>query len=422
MTVLQSRFTADISEPKGLLLAGGALSVAGVLTTIVAPMLSGAFGETVELTNAQIGLVLTCLHVVQVAVIFGLATTGLVERLDRRMLGMIGCAIAAIAFVASSAVTDFAPLLVFQAVVGLGAGLAYAAGGSALSFAHHTERAYALVTIGSIFVGAGLLALTPTLQSIDSERGVYAGLAITLLILGVLGTRMPDLRAAPNRPTVPSNPDLGSAQLREMAQPPTVDSGATQWLDRAGVSLLAANFLLNVGLLSVWTFAGQIGESTGMDSTQSSLFLGASQLLSVIGCLIAWNLGPHAAKIPVLIGALLILALGKVLVGTAILSAYVVGMLTTNLAFYCVIPFVFAAGADLNPRSGRLVVLVGASAMTAGAIAPLVGGLLAGDDGNWMLLGLVAAAMVLLCIPLMTYAVRTAYHRKLATAPERVSA
>lgn len=50
--------------------------------------------------------------------------------------------------------------------------------------------------------------------------------------------------------------------------------------------------------------------------------------------------------------------------------------------------------------------------MVAGAFAPLVGGLIAGQDDRWLLLGLSAAAMIALCTPLMTYSVRTASERK----------
>lgn len=391
------------ADPRSLLVSGGALTIGGVFTTIVAPSLVEALG-TSGLANTQIGLHLTVLHAVQVFVIFGMATTGAVTRVSRGVVGVAGLVLCAAAFIGSSLLPDSRWLFAMQALIGLGAGLSYACGGSALSFAEYTERAYSLVTIGSIVVGASALALTPTMKAISADDGIYWGLAVAVLILAALGLGMPNLdhQSRDDDLTV-----AGSAQ--------------EQWLDKYGIALIAAYFLLNLGILAVWTFAGQMGESAGMTSAGSSWFLGAAQVLSVVGCLIAWGMGTHPSKVWVMLASLLILAVGKFLVGSGILWAFMLGMLTTNLTFYTVIPFVFAAGADLNPRSGRLVVIVGAAAMVAGAVAPLAGGVVAGNDGDWWTLGVAAGIVILASAPLMIFAVRAAYRRKYGAAATPVN-
>lgn len=72
-----------VTEQSGVLVGGGALSIAGVLATVVAPLFADALGAA-GLDNTGIGGYLTALHLAQVIVIFGLGGTGLIARVDRR--------------------------------------------------------------------------------------------------------------------------------------------------------------------------------------------------------------------------------------------------------------------------------------------------------------------------------------------------
>lgn len=378
-------------EAPGLILGGGALTIAGVLTTIVAPLFVDSLGAA-GLGTATVGGYLTALHLTQVIVIFGLGGTGWVARFDRRMTGLVGCLLGAAALVLAGVSTSPGLLLALMMIVGLGAGLSYAAGGSALSYARDTERAYSIVTIASIVIGAVVLAGTALIPTGHNQRGILWGLAVVLVGLGLAGLRIP--------------------HMQPVADP--VESGPADrsWLGAPGMALIAGYFLLNVGILAVWTYSGSVAQAAGMTSSGSWWFLGLSQVLSVAGCLIAWRMGPHPGKTWVLVGSLVALMAGKFLVGTAELWPYAIGIMITNLTFYTVIPFVFAAGADLNPRSGRLVVVVGAAAMAAGAVAPGLGGLLAGDGDRWLWLGIGASLVILASIPLLLFAVRAAVNAK----------
>lgn len=377
-----------------LLVGGGALSIAGVLTTVVAPLLADGL-RTTGLDNAAIGAHLTALHVVQVATIVILATTGWVARFDRRWSGLIGCGLGAAGFVGAAVVPAGSGVTLTMVLIGLGAGISYAAGGSALSYASDTERAYAAVTIASIVIGSAVLVGTALAPLDDSRVTIFGGLALVLVLLGLVGTRIPA---------------LGSAE-------PDRSGPAPRWLDAPGAALIAGYFLLNVGILGIWTFSGQMGQAAGLSETGSWWVLGVAQVMSVLGCLIAARMGASAAKISVLVASVISLAVGKILIASTVLWAYLIGNLVTNLTFYTVIPFVFAAGADLNPRNGRLVVVVGASAMAAGAVAPLAAGLVAGDGDNWLALGIAAAAVIMTALPLLLLALRAAWQRRESVAP-----
>lgn len=394
-------------ERPGLLWGGGALSIAGVLTTIIAPLLVDSLGAA-GLATATIGGYLTALHLTQVIVIFGLGATGLVARFDRRFSGLAGCLLGAGALIVAGVSTSPSVLFLLMILVGFGAGLAYAAGGSALSYAHDTERAYSIVTIASILIGALVLTGTALIPTGHNQLGILWGIALVLVSLGIVGLRIPRMQPTRN----PSDPGPAATPASE-SKPGAGDRG---WLGPPGLALIGGYFLLNVGILAVWTYSGSVAQAAGMTSSASWWFLGLSQALSVAGCLIAWRMGSRPGKAWVLVGSLVALMAGKFLIGTADLWPYVVGILITNLTFYTVIPFVFAAGADLNPRSGRLVVVVGASAMAAGAVAPALGGFLAGDDGQWLRLGVGASLAILASIPLLLFAVRAAVAAKAQAA------
>ncbi|MFN8125285.1 MAG: hypothetical protein U0R64_02050 [Candidatus Nanopelagicales bacterium] len=380
------------TESGPLVLGGGALSVAGVLTTIVAPLLADGL-RAAGLDNAAIGAHLTALHIVQVVTILLLATTGLVARIDRRVAGLVGCALGAVGFVVAALTTDPVVLVAVMGAVGLGAGLAYSAGGSALSYTADPERAYAIVTIASIVIGSAVLVGTALAPLDDSRVTIFGGLALVLVVLGLIGTRIPALGSPRPEP-----------------------AGSPGWLTAPGVALIAGYFLVNLGILGIWTFSGQMGQAAGLTETGSWWVLGVAQVMSVIGCVIAGRMGASPAKISILVLSVVSLAVGKIMIASTVLWAYLVGNLVTNLTFYTVIPFVFAAGADLNPRNGRLVVVVGASAMAAGAVAPLAAGLVAGDSGEWLPLGVAAAVVITASLPLLLYAMRAAWARRVSVA------
>ena len=79
-------------DPIGLILAGGAGSITGVLPALIAPVYSLWLADAHQLSNTEIGLVQSSLHLVQVVVI--LAMSPIVDRFNRKALGVAGALIA----------------------------------------------------------------------------------------------------------------------------------------------------------------------------------------------------------------------------------------------------------------------------------------------------------------------------------------
>lgn len=84
------------------------------------------------------------------------------------------------------------------------------------------------------------------------------------------------------------------------------------------------------------------------------------------------------------------------------------GFVAVNIAFFCLSPLLLALAAELDTRSGQLVVIAGAASLVAGSIAPALGGAIAGPDEHWARLGFTALSLALLSIPLLVLPVRRA--------------
>lgn len=67
-----------------------------------------------------------------------------------------------------------------------------------------------------------------------------------------------------------------------------------------------------------------------------------------------------------------------------------------------------AVAAELDSSSGRLVVMASGMTLVAGAVAPALGGFIAGSGNNWSQLGVVYGFLVLAGLPLLLGPVRVA--------------
>lgn len=399
-------------DPVGLLFAGGAGSVIGVLPALIAPIYSVWLANEHHFSNPEIGLIQSSLHLVQVVVI--LAMSPIVDRFNRRVLGIVGALIGAVGYLLIAVSSGFWMMFAVQFVAGFGAGLAYVGATSALSYARKPARAFSIITIVAILVGAVTLILFPALSSWSPQYGLFVGLALVILVCLFGFIKMPDVEKLPVVAEVRDATAEALAGIAEAGELTAATESTDDALDTKrrsvfafpGFAVVIAYFLVNLGLVAVWTFSAQIGVDAGMTDTESPVFLGISQIMCIVGVVLAWWVADKPFALPVLVTSIAVLAMGKLVLGMGLLATFAIGMLITNLAFYCVIPYMFAAGSQLDPRSGRLVVMVGASAMVASAIGPTVGGYLAGSTDNWFRLTVVAAIVIAAAIPFAVIGVR----------------
>ena len=236
-----------------------------------------------------------------------------------------------------------------------------------------------IVTIAWMLVGAGLLALGPTLHDIWPKAGIYLGMATAELVCLVFVVRLPDVRRLPenNDAVDPPSAERGTCGVPfdevDDARP------ATRGTLGPAALLVAALWLLEAGNVMIWTFAESMGEAAGLTPQFTSTFLGVVQLIGLVGAAITMAFGARTEKLLIIAPAVVMLGVGNLLAGIATRPAqFIVGLLLINLAFFCVTPMLLALAAELDTYSGRLVVVAGGAGLVAGAVAPALGGWIAG--------------------------------------------
>lgn len=299
-------------------------------------------------------------------------------------------------------------LLALQIMLGIGAGVAYAAANSALAYARLPERAFSVVTISWMVVGAAMLALGPSLQDAWPKAGLYLGMASAEVLCLFFIVRLPDVRQIPTGEQQQTRQESRARQnLAAVTHP------SSRFAQLPPTLLVIAVFLINIGNLMIWTFAEQIGEHAGLSAKTTSIFLGLSQLIGLFGAGIAFTCGDKVGKLVLLAPAVSGIAVGNLLVGTASEPAqFTIGFIVVNISFFCMTPLLLALAAELDSEAGRLVVIAGGVSLAAGGIAPALGGLIAGHQETWPRLGVAALCLGLLALPLLIGPVRTAANRK----------
>jgi len=404
-------------EHKGLVVGAAGLMAAGFLTTFLSPVLAVSFAEEFHFGIGPAGLLVACGQGGVALSAFGVLP--FLPRLDRKRVGIAGALVVAVCLALTGFATGFGSVLALQIMTGMGAGLCYACANSALAYARFRERAFSIVTITWMLVGATMLTLGPILADAWPKVGIYLGMAAAVLLCMVFIVRLPDVRGMDEN-------ELSASRLEEQVntQGDSPDEVAAAQSGRLGIYgpaalLIGAMWLLEVGNVMVWTFAAPIGEQARLSVQYTATFLGMSQLIGLVGAGITLAFGAKVPKMVLIAPAVVALGVGNLLVGTAASPApFMAGFLIINLAFFCVTPLLLALAADLDTNSGRLVVLVGGAALVAGAFAPALGGWIAGAGGHWSRLGVTALAVVLLALPLLVLPVRIA-KRRMAVPGER---
>ena len=388
-----------------MVVGAAGMMVAGFLTTLLSPLLAVSFAKEFGFGIQSSGLLVAFGQGGVALSAFGILP--FLPRLHRRNVGIVGALIAAACLAATGFADGFGLVLVLQIVMGMGAGLCYACANSSLAYARFPERAFSVVTVAWMLVGAGMLAVGPTLHDIWPKVGIYLGIAAAELLCVIFIVRLPDVRQL-------SKDELSTTQLEHEVVQPGLPPGEGATRSSAGslrpaAFLVGALWLLEVGNAMIWTFAESMGEQAGLSVQFTSTFLGLSQLIGLVGAGITLAFGAKVGKMVLIAPAIVMLAVGNLLAATAAGPAtFIVGFLGINLAFFCVTPLLLALAAELDTSAGRLVVVAGGASLVAGAIAPAVGAWIAGSGGQWSRLGVTALVVVLLTVPLLVLPVRAA--------------
>lgn len=323
--------------------------VVGVQTFIIQPGFVQGLIERLHFTERQAGLVASA-EVAGIA-LTSLALAFLSPRLDWRATIRAGAVLAAIANLASAAVTDFGPFAASRFVAGVGLGALVSLSWAAVGLTEDPEREFALYVGGALTYGAiGLLALPWALNTVGVS-GVMVALAAVTLASATAVRFMP-----------------GSAESRATLNPDAIDIGGPM-----KAVALGGVFLFNLALGASWAYLFVIGVGAGLAEQSVANALALSQVAAVAGAVVPFALAGRVGRLaPIAIGLVASAGCVAVLTGRTSLLTFAICVGTFNFLWNVILPYLFASMASFD-LSGRMVVYAVAVQMLGLGVGPAAG-------------------------------------------------
>lgn len=358
-----------------------ALFTAGYLAAYLLPTTVGRLDAGLPLSATQAGAVGSVLLLSSASAGFLLASR--VDRFGPRRLARAGLLLAAVGY-GTAALTAAVPLVIAGAIVGgFGSGTATTVAATGIAGRSDPHR---VTTLGLLGVSALAGALYLTIPRLGPAHGVpLAAIACASLLSLPLTGRLP---AHP--PTARTRRSAGPLPHR-----------------RSGLLLAAAMLFWSLAQNALWGVSGRIGlTQAGLtEVTVGAVFavaLGAG-LLGVVG---AGALGPRlGTALPIGLGTALIAGCIALSSAAADLTSFAAGEIAWNTLYPVVLTYVIGLAASMDPR-GRWAVLVGSASSLGTACGPLTGSLLSARAGYPAMGTVLAAGLLLVCVPMTIVALR----------------
>jgi predicted MFS family arabinose efflux permease len=149
-------------------------------------------------------------------------------------------------------------------------------------------------------------------------------------------------------------------------------------MPRTPVLLLAAVCVLgNGGFAMLWAFAQVSGEVREFPIEQIGLVLAVATLASIVGssmsAYIGWRKG---VVLPLVIGLTIGIFAGSLVATSSSIAQYALGILIYGFATFFVVPYMISIGGMIE-NTGRAAMISGAAIYLSGALAPIIGGIIA---------------------------------------------
>lgn len=323
-------------------------------TTYMAPLQIEATATYFSLSSSAAGTLITGELICSAITALGLSH--LLSKLDVARLSLGAAVVALLTELASCLTLDLTAFIAVRLVAGLACGVLYAV---ACYWASQQQHGVKILSVG-FMVASGTygvaLAGLPTAKEIYGLAGLFFPLAVLCLPVILQIIRVGN---------VPPSPPSLSSEIRNEGS-----RWYYLWL------LLAVCAFGNGGMQMLWTFSEGAAVERGFGLTEISVVLSVSTLFNIAGSMLAGVLNRRfGMSRPLAIGMLGGVGAGMLLALTTSITGFAAGLFLYGAACFFVLPYALGAGVALD-NTGRAATLAGATVFTAGAISPMIGGLI----------------------------------------------
>lgn len=352
--------------------AGICLAVIGIAFFMAMPVIVGALADYSGFSARQAGLLAAAEN--SGAILASLLTAALVNRVNRQTLAKAMILIAVTTNLLATQATDFYPLAVCRVVAGFGAGGMYALGLASLAASRHSSRNFSILLFVQVAFGMLEINLYAAVAQHYGVQGIYVCMAIFMASCLAL---IPWLPTQAN-PAGTTNHHSGKATPRF----------ALPWF------CLSAIAVFYVACSALWAYIERIGRGGGLSNEWVASSLSYTQLLSLLGCVIASWLSTRFGNLkPLLVSLALVACASASLTGDVTIISYVLALSVFFLFWNAIDIYQLASLSDID-HSGRYVALVPAFQNTASAIGPGIGAGVLGSTGNYDVLLICVSTLI----------------------------
>lgn len=382
-----SNFFRDLRPESWPLLLGAFASAYGIglLAMLVLPFMIGGTMSGLRLDEAQAGLLGTIEFVG--LMVSSLVVAPFIGRLPRRTLAVVGSLVAIAGNFASIYQSTYESLLILRPLVGLGCGLALAAGNATVASAANPEKIAAQMSI--LFVVLMVVAMEAF--SVASEKwdhiGVYGALSLFMGVLFIFTFLLPQ-RASKNLAPKPEHAQVHAGLITLPA-----------------ILMLLAMFAFALRDTMMWAFAERIGQSAGYTTETLGSMFSAQAVVGLIGPVVAAAIGAKfGLRKPTLIGIVLTgIVTFTILQSSSAKIPYFVAVMFIAGSYFYALSYLTAVAAELD-KEGRVVAASGGFLVAGVAVGPAASGYLIVHGGyelsSWVNVGIVFLTLALLVVPL----------------------
>ena len=148
----------------------------GYLSYMLMPLQIGALIESLDLNEAQAGVIAT-VELLSLAIAL-IVLAPKISAFDKRKLALYGAMLVVIGHTLSAIVDSYTLLILCRASVGLGAGMAVAAGNAIVAGSNSPQRLFAIILSIGQLQAACFLVTSPEFISRWAHAGIYGFLAL----------------------------------------------------------------------------------------------------------------------------------------------------------------------------------------------------------------------------------------------------
>ncbi|MDD2736256.1 MAG: MFS transporter [Desulfuromonadaceae bacterium] len=357
----------------------------GLLAMLVLPFMISSTMNGLHLDEAKAGLLGTVEFVA--VTVASLVVAPFMGKIPRRTLAITGAVLAIGGNVLAMFQTSYDVLILLRPIVGIGCGLALAAGNATVANAKNPEKLAGQMSV--IFVVLMVVAMVSFAHVSEKwgYAGVYGALAICMLVVSVFLVKLPQ-----------------KAIIVPLASPdhPHAHQGL---FSKSAIFMLIAMFAFALRDTMMWAYSERIGLVAGYAPETLGNLFSIQAVIGIVGPLIASVTGSrYGLRKPVILGIVLTgIVTFTILQSSNAMIPYTIGVLFISVTYFYALSYLTALAAELDTE-GRVVAASGGFLTAGVAAGPAVSGYLIVHGGyalsSWINVGIVVMTLILISVPL----------------------